>query len=102
MAKREVTQYSSALVSHNKESSTLVVEASDLQLKRFEYLYDDASDVGIELINEKTGNVTRWCLVEEIIDRLEHEVLGWVLWPTAETVRAQPAVRGYQLKIIND
>lgn len=97
----EVTRYSSEGISHNSQRGLLVCEASDIGLKRLEPLYDDAADVGLALINPRTGNVTRWSLLEEIRDQ-EHELLGWMLAPTPETVRKQPELKGYQLNIVND
>ena len=102
MAQLEVTKYSSEGISHNAHRGLLVCEASDLGRDfRLERLYDDACDVGMALINPRTGNVTRWALKEEIRDQ-EHELLGWMLAPTPETVRKQPELKDYQLNIVND
>lgn len=98
----EVTQYSSEGISHNVQRSLLVGEASDLQLRSLERLYDDACDVGLALRNPRTGNVTRWALLTEVRDPWGDELLGWMLAPTPETIRKQPELQGYQLNIIND
>ena len=98
----EVTQYSSESVSHSAHRSLLIAEASDLQLRSLERLYDDAADVGLALRNPRTGNVTRWSLLTEVRDPRENELLGWMLAPTPETIRKQPELQGYQLNIIND
>ena len=97
-----VTQYSSEGISHNAHRSLLVCEASDLQLRSLERLYDDAADVGLALVNPLSGNVTRWALLTEVRDPRENELLGWMLAPTPETIRKQPELKGYQLNIIND
>jgi len=103
MAQRNVTQYSSEGVSHSAANTLLVCEASDLGRGfRLEQLYDDACDVGMALVNPRTGNVTRWALKEEIRDPRENELLGWMMIPTPETVRKQPELRDYQLNILND
>lgn len=102
MAQLTVTRYSSEGISHSEAKGLLVAEASDLGLKGFDRLYDDACDVGLELVNPRSGNVTRWYLKEEIIDHREHEVLGWMLCPTPETVRKQPELKDYQFNLIND
>ena len=102
MAQLEVTKYSSEGISHNAHRGLLVCEASDLGRGfRLERLYDDACDVGMALINPRTGNVTRWSLKEEVRDQ-EHELLGWMMVPTPETVRKQPELASYQLNIVND
>ena len=102
MAQREVTAYSSEGISHSAAKTLLVCEASDLQLRSFEQLYDDACDVGLALRNPLSGNVTRWSLLTEIRCPRENEVLGWYLVPTPETLHRQPELRGYQLNILND
>ena len=102
MAQLEVTRYSSEGISHSANKGILVCEASDIGLRRFEPLYDDACDVGIALVNPRSGNVTRWHLAETMTDPAEGEVLGWLLKPTTETVRKQPELAGYEFRIIND
>lgn len=102
MAQLTVTSYSSEGISHSANKALLVTEASDIGFRRFEQLYDDACDVGLALVNPRSGNVTRWYLLETITDPREGEVLGWMLKPTPETVRKQPELRNYQLNMIND
>ena len=53
-----VAQYNSALFFHNPQNKTLTADISDLQLNRFEQLFDDACDIGLALRNPKTENVT--------------------------------------------
>ena len=102
MAQMDVTKYSSEGISHSVNKALLVTEASDSGLRGFEPLYDDACDVGIALINPRSGNVTRWYLLETITDPREGEVLGWMLKPTTESIWKQPELKDYQLNIIND
>lgn len=98
----QVTQYSSEGISHNSARRVLVCEASDIDLRGFEPLYDDATDVGIALVNPDTRNVTRWHLVETVRHPTEGDILGWKLAPAPETVRRQPELAGYEFRIIND
>lgn len=101
MAQLQVTHYNSANVSHSARRRLLVCEASDLGRGfRLEHLYDDACDVGMALLNPRTGNVTRWSLSEEIRDN-EHELQRLILAPTPETIHKQPELKGYRLNIIN-
>ena len=98
----KVTCYSSEGISHNSRLGLLITEASDLGNFRLDPLYDDACDVGIALVNPRTGNVTRWALKTEVRDPRENELLGWMLVPTPETIRKQPELKDYQLNIVND
>lgn len=102
MAQMEVTKYSSEGISHSAQKALLVTEASDIRFNGFEPLYDDACDVGIALVNPRSGNVTRWYLLETITDPREGEVLGWMLKATPESIRKQPELADYQLNIVND
>jgi hypothetical protein len=97
-----VVQINSALFTHNPKAKTLVAELSDIQVKGFQPLYDDAADVGFAIRNPKTGNVTRWAVSNEIRDNVENELLGFKLVPTPESVRAQPVMQGYTMTLLND
>lgn len=102
MAQLEVTRYSSETLSHNANKGLLIGEASDLGFRGMEPLYDDACDVGLALVNPRSGNVTRWYLKEEVRDLREGELLGWMLLPTTESIRKQPELRDYQFNLVND
>ena len=97
-----VVQINSALFTHNPKAKTLVAELSDIQVKGFQQLYDDAADVGFAIRNPKTGNVTRWAVSNEIRDNVENELLGYKLVPTPESVRAQPVMQGYTMTLLDD
>jgi hypothetical protein len=101
MAQLEVPRYSSESLSHSAAKGLLIGEASDIGYRGLGQLYDDSCDVGLALENPRTGNITRWSLKEEIRDQ-EHEVLGWMLVPTPETVRRRPELRDYQFNLVND
>lgn len=98
-----ITQYNSDSLSHNSKSAILLGEASDMQFNGFEQLYDDACDVGIALINPRTGNVTRWYMEREIrSNNADNELQGWVLRPCSESIHKQPELAEYTFNIIND
>lgn len=97
-----VTQYSSEGLSHSAQKALLIGEASDIGFRGLERLYDDACDVGLALVNPRTGNTTRWYLQQEIRCARENELLGWMLRPTPETVQKQPELKGYQFNLVND
>jgi hypothetical protein len=88
---------------HNVQAKTLVAEISDLQLNKFDALYDDACDVGFAVRNSKTGNITRWALADEIRSNdADNEVMGWYFIPTPESLRRNPVMEGYCMTLIND
>lgn len=97
-----VVRINSALFTHNPKAKTLVAELSDIYVKEFQRLYDDATDVGLAIRNPKTGNVTHWVVSNEIRDNVENELLGYKLVPTPESIRAQPIMNGYTMTILND
>jgi hypothetical protein len=97
-----VVQINSDCFSHSKDKQLLVGEVSDTGVRNFQPLYDDACDVGFALRNPRSGNVTRWALLEEIRCPREGEVLGWMFAPTPESIHRQPELKGYQLNLIND
>lgn len=80
----------------------MYAEASDIGFKHSGMLYDDAADYGVALLNPTTGVQTRWAIIEEVRDPRENELLGWMLVPTPETLRAHPGLTGFQLNIAND
>jgi hypothetical protein len=97
-----VVQVNSSLFTHFPKTKSLVAEISDIGVRSFQPLYDDAADVGFALRNEKTGNVTRWALSETLRDPVEGEILGWKMIPTTESVRSNPQLEGYTIRLLND
>lgn len=106
MALRNIAQFNSQPIAHSSVQKLMCVEASDLMLRPghvWEQLYDDACDVGMALRNPRNGNVTRWYVAEgETVMDADGAVSYWILRPTTETVRRQPSLEGYTLKIFND
>lgn len=98
----KVIQYTSEAVGHSAHKALLLADASDMGFRCMQRLYDDACDVGFELINPRTGNTTRWALLTEVRDPRENELLGWMFVPTPETIRRQPELANYQFNIVND
>lgn len=83
----------------------MFAEASTLGFKAGEVpggqLYDDACDLGITVINHRSGAKTHWYKAQE--DLVVHdEVQGWIYRPTAETVRKMPQLAGWEVHILND
>lgn len=109
-----VVQVNSALFSHYPTTKRLEVEISDIGVRKFQRLYNDAADVGFALRNPKTGNVTRWAVTsvvrgpdeisnyEAVEGCIDDDVLGWYLVPTSESLRRNPQMKGYCIMLIND
>ena len=96
----QVIRYQPGIIGHSKAKKIMVAEASDLGLRGFMRLYDDACDVGIALQNPRTGNITRWAMADTITQ--DGDILGWMCIPCTESVRRHPELAGYTLNIVND
>jgi hypothetical protein len=92
----------SKLFTHETVAKHLCAETSDLGHVVFQQLYDDACDIGIALRSAVTGNISRWYLEQDLYDEREHELVGWLLRPTSESVRKEPLLSGYRMTIYND
>jgi hypothetical protein len=99
----KVPTYSTASMTAVGDERVLVAEASSLcggQGIECGQLYDDACDVGIELVSHRTGQRARMHLVErpndgDGIKRWEFEFCG-------EEVRRRPKLAGWKLHVLND
>jgi hypothetical protein len=79
----------------------LIAEHSDLgNPNLFNRIYDDACDVGISLYNGKTNKKTTWYFLKE--DKWCDEVVAWVFRPIHEDVYRNPALKGWEVRILND
>jgi len=87
---------------HIKESKTFVSELSELtDHDLFHPLYDDACDVGFDLVNPSTGvSVTMVYSGEERDDA--GELVCHFFVPIEETVRKNPRLNGYKCVVYND
>lgn len=97
-------QVDSDIFTHSSSQQRLVAEISDLRgIDVFSPLYDDACDAGFALRNPRTGNITRWALLQEVRDGTpDNEIQVWIFAPAPETVRKQPELKGYELHLLND
>lgn len=71
------------------------------QLPVFTQIYDDACDVGLKLVSDKTGKEVVFYLDTEDRDG-ENEIQGWRLKPTTESIRKVPECKDLTMLIIND
>jgi hypothetical protein len=97
-----IVQVNSAAFTHFPESKRLVADISDIAVREFQKLYNDAADVGFALRNPKTGNVTRWQVASEVRGPYDGELHGWYLVPTSESLRRNPQMEGYCITLVND
>lgn len=94
-------QCNSQLLTHDSLRKELIGEVSEIYVRNFQRLYKDADYVGLALRHHKTGNVTHW-YVADTIRTGAGDITEWRLYPTIETLERNPAVAGYQLRIINN
>lgn len=84
---------------------TISTEASDLQPfnagSMFAPIYDDACDVGFQIVSEKSSQVTTFYL-NHVQRDAEGDIQMWVLRPIPETERAMPQLKGAVINIFND
>lgn len=88
----------------DRETGTFTAEASDLARigsEIFHRLYDDACDIGITIVNDKTG---RWAdfFLYAIDKDQEGDIACWKLAPTYETKRRIPGATNLKVVIFND
>jgi len=88
---------------HNKETRSFVTDASDLgNFNIFQRIYDDAADVGFMVCNPNTNVTILVTLFQELADYENNEVCGWEFTPFENDVKANPKLRGYSFRVIND
>jgi len=99
------------LVEHSEKQFTytaankeLVSEASDLNNRHLERIYDDACDVGFAVKSETTGNVVVFVMSSPIFhgEGEDREISGWTYEPADFSIRKYPECRGMKATIFND
>lgn len=95
-------QVSSDLFTVNKTEKLMIAEMSDVQT-RWIRVYPDACDIGLEVVSRKTGHSVRFAIEKEVYDNSEdHELQHIELVPTFDSVRREPAVKGWKIILFND
>lgn len=89
------------LFSWDKIKRRFVAEASDLQLDKFDILYDNSRDIGIRIKRPSTGVVVAFFVSQTIRDP-EGDTQAWVLTPIPEHVQIYPDLLGAEVVIFND
>jgi len=80
MTRLRIPSHSTSLFTWDSESSTFVIEASSLPRPMCNQVWDDAADLGFNLISEKTGDAIEVFLMKELKDA-EGDVLYWQFEP---------------------
>lgn len=66
----------------------------------FQRLYNDACDVGLILVSNRTKEEATWVAVD--VSRDDEDIHHWILHPTSEAIRKHPRLEGYTMIIFND
>ena len=87
---------------HIPHSKVYTTEASDggKSYNFWQRIYDDACDVGFQVINPGTGVVITVTQATELSDG--DEITGWEFTPTYEDIQRNPKLEGYKFVIYND
>ena len=98
-----LVEHSSRQFTLSDGGMTLVAEASDMDNRHLERIYD-ACDVGFAVKSEKTGNVVVFVMSGTFNTQTgdENELAGWNYEPCSDSVRKHPACRGMKATIFND
>ena len=99
-----LVEHSSRQFSYSDKDKTLVSEASDLDNRHLERIYDDACDVGFAVKSEKTGAVVVYVMSSPIYrgEGEDRELSGWNYEPADFSVRKHPECVGTKATIFND
>lgn len=99
-----LVEHSSRQFTYTDADKTLVSEASDLDNRHLERIYDDACDVGFAVKSEKTGNVVTFVMSEPFYrgEGEDRELAGWNYEPADFSARAFPECRDMKALIFND
>lgn len=88
----------------NHDLHTIVAEAAELEAGVSGFmgpLYDDAADIGLCILSEKTGKIARWCL-SEVKKDCDGDVYSWEFIATPETLRWHPHLEHWKVIVFND
>lgn len=99
-----LVEHSSNQFTYTANNKTLVSEASDLDNRHLERLYDVGNELGFAVKSEKTGNVVVFVMAAPFYhgEGEDRELAGWHYIPTCESFRKVPECQGMEAKIFND
>lgn len=92
---------SSVLFSVDKSEKMMMVEDSTLShYVKLDRIYEDACDVGFSIKSDKTGGIVTWYEADTISER--GELVATIFRPISESIRKFPAVKGWEIHVLND
>src|SRR3989304_8490620 len=78
-------------------------EASTMENRHLQQIYDDACDVGFAIKSDKTGAVITVAMTRPVHRNDEdNELLYWEYSPTSESIRKVPACPGIPGLVLHD
>jgi hypothetical protein len=99
--KLKLVEFSSKQFTYTHVNKILVSEASDMENRHLQQIYDDACDVGFAVKSETTGNVVTY-VMSEVLKNGEGEIEGWKYTPSYESIRKYPACADTKAIVFND
>ena len=96
------TPVSLSLFTHNSADKVFIAEASDIgDDQLFQRVYNDACDVGFNVVNVASGQSILVTLLKETQDD-DGETVSWEYVPSYEDVQRHPKLKNYRFLIYND
>jgi hypothetical protein len=96
-----IIEFSSNQFTYNAADRTFTSEASDLDNRHLQRIYDDACDVGFAIKSDKTGEVVTYVMNSVKKDE-EGDVEYWTYHPALESQRKIPSCRDTMVMVFND
>jgi len=96
-----IIEFSSNQFTYNAADKTFTSEASDLDNRHLQQIYNDACDVGFAMKSDKTGEVVTYVMNSVKKDE-EGDVEYWTYHPALESQRKIPSCRDTMVMVFND
>jgi hypothetical protein len=93
-------QHLSSQFSYDSDSNAFSAWASELGSYMFKQLYEDACDVGLEIVSCRTGAVSKFYLETEHVND-DNDITHWTLKPTTDTIRKFPLLKTATVTVFN-
>jgi hypothetical protein len=86
------------------DGKDLVCEASTMENRHLQRIYDDAMDVGFAVKSERTGSVAVFVMSTPFYhgEGEDRELGGWKYTVSSESVRMHPECAGLTATVFND
>ena len=100
--KLPLIEFSSKQFTLSADGKTLISEASDMENRHLQPLYNDACDRGFSVKSERTGNVVTFVLSDVRLFPDDDGICSWEFTPTTESMSQHPECIGMKATIFND